>query len=201
MIDMAMVALRDELNAYYRTRYGLDGTEAIIANLISPDGKIADGQANKVVLSLINIEHETSMSNKRSMAADGDSFIKYNSPVIVNFYIVCAAHFKESNYVQAVKFISSVILFFQGKHLFTQQNTPTLDEGIEKLTIEIVNQDLQQLSSFWSFIGTRYMPSVIFKVRAVTFDDSTVMEIRKAASEPVTETSGWADTKCDTEIS
>lgn len=190
MIDKAMQAIRDELNAYYRSRYGLDGNEAIIANLISPEGKIADGEANKIVLTLINIEHETSISNKRSMVSDGDSFVKYNSPVIVNFYMVCAAHFSESNYAEAVKFISSVILFFQGKHLFTHQNTPTLDEGIEKLSIEIVNQDLQQLSSFWSFIGTRYMPSVIFKVRAVTFDDSTVMEIRKATSMPVTETNG-----------
>jgi FPC/CPF motif-containing protein YcgG len=190
MIDKAMEAIRDELNAHYRHRYGLDEDMAIIANLISPEGKIADGEANKVVITLINIEHETSVSNKRTMVQDGDSYVKYNSPVSVNFYIVCAAHFKESNYVEAVKFISSVILFFQGKHLFTHQNTTGLDRSIEKLSLEIVNQDLQHLSSFWSFIGTRYMPSVIFKVRAVTFDDNTVMEIRKAATNPALETKG-----------
>lgn len=162
----------------------------IIANLISPEGKIADGEANKVVITLINIEHETSVSNKRSMVQDGDSYLRYNSPVSVNFYIVCTAHFKESNYVEAVKFISTVILFFQGKHLFTHQNTPGLDDNIDKLSLEIVNQDHQHLSSFWSFIGTRYMPSVIFKVRAVTFDDNRVMEIRKAAGKPTTQTTG-----------
>lgn len=190
MIDKAMQAIRDELNAHYRHRYGLDEEKAIIANLISPEGTIADGEANKIVISLINIEHETSVSNKRTMVQDGDSFLKYNSAVSINFYIVCAAHFSESNYVEAVKFISSVLLFFQGKHLFTHQNTPGLDDGIDKLSLEIVNQDLQHLSSFWSFIGTRYMPSVIFKVRAVTFDDSTVMEIRKAASTPTIQTKG-----------
>ncbi|MGM0460032.1 MAG: DUF4255 domain-containing protein [Bacteroidota bacterium] len=190
MIDKAMQAIRDELNTHYRNRYGLDEDKAIIANLISPEGRVADGQLNKIVISLINIEHETSVSNKRSMVQNGESFLKYNSPVSVNFYIVCAAHFSESNYEEAVKFISTVLLFFQGKHLFNHQNTPGLDDSIDKLTLEIVNQDLQHLSSFWSFIGTRYMPSVIFKVRAVTFDDSTVMEVRKAASGQVTETGG-----------
>lgn len=124
------------------------------------------------------------------MAQNGDSFMKYNSPVSVNFYIVCAAHFSEDNYEQAVKFISSVLLFFQQKHLFNHQNTAGLDDSIDKLTLEIVNQDLQHLSSFWSFIGTRYMPSVIFKVRAVTFDSNTVMEIREAASKPTLRTKG-----------
>ena len=190
MIDKAMESIRDELNMHYRQRYGLDEEMAVIANLIGNEGTLADGETNKVVLSLINIEHETSVSNKRSMVPDGDSFAKYNSPLSVNFYIVCAAYFSEKNYVEAVKFISSVLLFFQNKHLFNHQNTPSLDDSIDKLTLEIVNQDLQNLSSFWSFIGTRYIPSIIFKVRALTFDDSTIMEIRKATSQPVTETSG-----------
>ncbi len=190
MIDKAMQAIRDELNAHYRTRYGLEEGIAVIANLIGQNGTLADGENNKVLLSLINIEHETSLSNKRSMIQDGESYLKYNSPLSINFYMVCAAYFAEGEYLQAVKAISTVLLFFQQKHLFTHQNTPGLDDGIDKLTLEIVNQDLQHLSSFWSFIGTRYIPSIIFKVRALTFDDSTVMEIRKAASKPLTETTG-----------
>lgn len=185
-----MESICDELNAHYRSRYGLEEGMAVIANLIGQNGTLADGENNKVILSLINIEHETSLSNKRSMVQSGESYLKYHSPLSINFYMVCAAFFAEGNYLQAVKAISTVLLFFQQKHLFTHDNTPGLDKGIEKLTLEIINQDLQHLSSFWSFIGTRYIPSVIFKVRALTYDDTTVMEIRKAASKPITETSG-----------
>ena len=182
MIDKALETIRNELNAHYRQTYGLDEDKAVIANLISQEGSIAAGEANKVVITLINIEQETTLRNQRSIRQEGDDYYKYHNSVSINFYIVVAAYFSDQNYLEAMRFISSVILFFQNKKVFDHVNTPQLDKGIDKLTLEMFNLDLNHLSNFWSFIGAKYLPSLIFKVRMLTYADETVVTLQKGIS-------------------
>ena len=86
------------------------------------------------------------------------------------------AHLSDKNYPEALKFISSVIEFFQGKSLFTHQNTPMLSENANRLTVQMVNMDLQQLSNLWGNIGAKYIPSVIYKIRMLTYNENMIQE-------------------------
>jgi len=94
----------------------------------------------------------------------------------MNLYLVFAAHFPDPNYKEALHFISLVIEFFQGKSVFDKFNTPGLSANIDRLIFEFVNQDIQEMNNMWSLIGAKYLPSVVYKVRMLTFSQSMVRE-------------------------
>jgi hypothetical protein len=69
-----------------------------------------------------------------------------------------------------------VIEFFQGKSVFDKFNTPGLSANIDRLIFEFVNQDIQEMNNMWSLIGAKYLPSVVYKVRMLTFSQSMLRE-------------------------
>jgi hypothetical protein len=69
-----------------------------------------------------------------------------------------------------LKFLSHTIGFFQAKPVLDHHNAPELDPRLEKLTFGIETLSLSELSNLWSIMGGKYLPSVLYKVRLVTFD-------------------------------
>jgi hypothetical protein len=84
--------------------------------------------------------------------------------------VMFAANFSGSNYPEALKFLSSTVAFFQGRPLFNHQNTPELDRRIDKLTLEIENLSVSDLSNLWGMLSGKYLPSVLYRMRMVNID-------------------------------
>jgi hypothetical protein len=70
--------------------------------------------------------------------------------------------------------ISQTISFFQQNPWFTHDNVPGLDPVIDKLTFEMTNLDLVDLSYLISMTGTKYLPSVYYKVRLLPFQSGAM---------------------------
>ena len=85
-----------------------------------------------------------------------------------------AGHFNGNNYPEALKFLSNTISFFQRHPVFDHNNTPELDSRIDKLVLDIENLNIKDLSTLWSAITGKYLPSIIYKVRMVAFDSEDV---------------------------
>ncbi len=49
---------------------------------------------------------------------------------------------------------------------------------IEKLVFEMASITPEQLNNIWGSLGAKYMPSVVYKVRMLTFDNNIVREYR-----------------------
>jgi hypothetical protein len=49
----------------------------------------------------------------------GGSFLEFSPPVNVNLTVMFSALFSKSHYIEALRYISGVIYFFQNKPLFT----------------------------------------------------------------------------------
>jgi hypothetical protein len=122
---------------------------------------------NRVIVSLILIQEEKVGAYKSSVSISPGGV----KPIYLNLYILFAASFNEKLNVDALKFISAVIAFFQNKPVFTQQNSSGLADGLEKLSFEISNMSLQEQSNLWSTIGSKYLPSILYKARVVTIDE------------------------------
>lgn len=60
-----------------------------------------------------------------------------------------------------------------------------MDKKLEKLSIEIVDMSMDALSNLWSLLGANYMPSVLYKIRILHFDESVVREFRPGVSKVV----------------
>ena len=95
-------------------------------------------------------------------------------PLYVNLHVLFYANFSGKQYHVALDAISSTISFFQQNPVFHQDNSPTLDRQIDKLSFEFSNLDFAEMSQLMGMIGATYLPSVVYKVRLIPFTDNSV---------------------------
>jgi hypothetical protein len=186
MIYEALSCLMEEMNTYFRDRLKAD-EKVILSSIMNQDGTVAIQGENKVVITLINVEKEPVAKNNPVM---GRSSENSSPPVSINLYLLFSAYFSANNYSEALRFISYVIGFLQKKNVFTASNTPKLDSAIEKLSFEIESPGAEKLNNIWATLGAKYMPSVVCKMRMLTYDDQHIREYRPAIS--ATEENGKA---------
>lgn len=184
MIQKAINCISFELNQFMKHRFRSAEDVVVASNLVSLDGSVDIPSENKIVITMINIEREyTAYHNGSSSQIHEGLRTMKQPPVSLNFHILISSYFTGKNYTEALKFLSQVLYFFQGKSTFTSQNSPSLDPSISKLTMEIVNLDFKDLSSLWSMIGSRYLPSILYKIRMITFDSDTIVSLEHTVSE------------------
>lgn len=164
MIYSVLNTISDKLNAYLKTRFGIAEDKAILSNIVNQSGNPAIAEVDKMVITLVNVQEETVSSRKNSSDYG-------RRPINLNMYVLISAYFDDNNYPEALKFLSACLSFFQANNVFSPANTPDLHPNIDKLTFEIVNQDLQNQSHLWGTLGGKYMPSVIYKVRMITLKE------------------------------
>ena len=179
MIYEALTCLTEEINEYFRNKLKVSDERIILSGIVNQDGTVAIQGENKVILTLINVEKEPVVRINASSGRLGGSS---SPPTSVNLYILFSAYFSANNYSEALRFISFIIGFLQEKNVFTSSNTPKLDDSIEKLSVEMETVGSEKLNNIWATLGAKYMPSVLYKVRMLTYDGSNVKEYRPLIS-------------------
>ncbi|MDP4209280.1 MAG: DUF4255 domain-containing protein [Bacteroidota bacterium] len=180
MIYEALSCLTEEMNEYFRNKLKINEEKIVLSGLVNQDGSIAIQEENKIIITLVNIEKETAQKgNGKSLST---TFGNQAPPLRLNIYVLFSAYFSSGNYPEALRFLSFIIAYFQHKTVFNQSNTPGLDPKIEKLTFEITDVNPDMLSNIWSTLGAKYMPSVLYKMRMLSFDESVIREFRPAIS-------------------
>ncbi|MDX1908557.1 MAG: DUF4255 domain-containing protein [Bacteroidia bacterium] len=172
MLHEVLPVIVDELRDFLQSRLGAGEDQVVLANLLTPDGTIAITGENKLVVSLVNIERDgTNMAG-----GAGVSFTRSNPPVHINAYILFAAYFESRNYLEALKFTSGVIGFFQGKSSFDAFNTPMLPHHAGRLRMEIVNVNWHEMSNLWAAIGAKYLPSILYRLRTLDMHEDLISD-------------------------
>ncbi len=175
MIYAAVNQITTELNQFLKRTFNQSEDMVVVSNILEQDGSVASHIDNKVVVFLANIEKEKVPSARPKAATVGGSrTVVGNAPLQLNLFLMFAAYFSGSNYPEALKSISSTIRFFQMHPVFDHQNTPELDRRIDRLALDVENLDIHQLSNLWGILSTRYLPSIVYKVRLVTIDGGAV---------------------------
>lgn len=173
MIEAAIQTVTQKLNSFLRFELDLSEDVVILSNVLEQDGSMAPNVENKITVFVINVEKDTTPETGRTPQANSSNRVPlYFSPVFINIYLVFACNFSGKNYAESLKFLSHTICFFQRHPVWDHQNTPEMDKRIDKLCIEIENLDIKDLSNLWGVISSKYMPSVIYKIR--TFEISSV---------------------------
>lgn len=182
MIDKAMNFIVGELNNVLLARFQSNENLAILSSISNPDGTLPPGIENKVVVSLINVEREAAANGGSwPMRGGGESFGRTSPPLALNLLLMITASFS-SNYNEALKFLGSVMGFFQSKPSFNPQNSPAFPSEMEKLSMELVNLSIQEVNNVWAILGAKYMPSVVYKMRMVVLQEGWINERVPAVS-------------------
>lgn len=154
-------------------------TNAGISVALGNIGEIVSGSDSNhgvnadIIISLINIE-ENRISRDPLPYKRDDSGIRMKNPAIhLNLTLLFTSVKHSGGYESSLQNIQQIIEFFQKKYVFDHINTPALDTGIEKLILELLSLNLEQLHQLWSMLGGKYHPSVAYKMRMVTIDKDT----------------------------
>jgi len=182
MLDRTLGFLLSQVNEYLAVRYPSKEPHVVLSGLSTLEGTAPPDIVNRVVMSLVNIEREGAVgSSVEPVRTQSGGFVRTPPPLNLNLYILVSASFG-SNYVEALKLLSAVLGYFQGKPVFTPQNAASFPRGLDRLTIEIVNLNMQEVNNLWGNFGAKYLPSVLYKARMLTLQEGWVVEQMPAVS-------------------
>jgi hypothetical protein len=175
VIDQALDFLRVQVDNYLRMKLDpLSSTPFIqLANIAWHDSETAagaTGDASDAFISLINIEEDrVSRSQENYVRSTSNTIIYKNPKVYLNLYLLFSVNL--SNYLESLKRLSYIIQFFQYRNVFTPLTSPSLPDGIEQLIFDLYTPNFQDLNNLWGIMGSKYLPSVIYKMRLISISE------------------------------
>ena len=119
-----------------------------------------------MVVSLLNVERETSGSSSAPVQRTGDGRYARMPPLLLNLNIMLAAVFDGRQYAESLSLLSDTMRFIQSVPKFTV-------EGAD-YTIEVVNISTQDMNNVWTLLGGQYYPSVVCKIRRLSIDGGSI---------------------------
>ena len=172
MIDRVVSHLVGELNDYFSVRSQTpDRAEA--ASLFDLQGSLDPSKVNKVVMSLVNVQQDKTYRSVETFETRSDGTAeRVQPPVMVNLYLLFIANF--SDYDEAMKAIAQVMSFFQHRPTFPYASIPALAALEGRLSVELTSMSLEQVNHLWGALGSKYMPSVLYKVGLFDLRDRQV---------------------------
>ena len=181
MIDKVLDFVRTQLNTYLQNKLSLLPTEdAIILSNVSqlnetqPSSGGNDVDPQNAFISLINIEEDRISKSPENFVRALDGSITYKSPkIFLNLYLLFAVNL--SSYPESLKRLSYIIQFFQYQNVFTPLSTPSLPEGVDELILDLMTLSYQDLNNLWGILGSRYLPSVMYKMRLISINEDFVL--------------------------
>jgi len=171
MIHNVIPIIGNLLNEYLKNSFGETEDRVVVTSVGSTTGTSTLEIDNKIMITLINVEEEKLIRN-----TGYNQFGGTNPSIYINLYVLFAANFPDNNYREGLRFLSAVIYFFQGQHTFNAQNTPSLPAEVEKITVEIINLEFPVLSNIWSMLGGKYLPSMVYKLKMLNFNQYAMNE-------------------------
>ena len=186
MIDIVFrTIINDNLTPYFNKKMSpipLDGIWVLPCNVSEINDPGSNIPVGKLTMSLVNIEEERTINNNLNYSRQSQSlnYAYKNPPVFLNLYILFASNSDNSgdkgdsdNYYVGLQKISFVVQFFQNQNVFTPQNTPCLaGSGIEELIFDLRTLSFQDLNNLWGVLGSKYLPSVLYKVRMLCINEN-----------------------------
>jgi len=190
MIDTALKILAEQLDTYLKLKDNslIPTDKAVVLHNIALHESGGSGTfPKKVILSLVNIEEEKTLKNLPHFKVNG-SETKYQAPPIkLNIFLLFSAN--HADYETGLKYLSYIIQFFQGKQIFTFQNSPTpsitaspeLNEL--KLILELHSLSFEQINYLWGSLGGKQMPFVMYKARLLEIRPDQIQGSGKAITD------------------
>ncbi len=130
---------------------------------------------NKVVLTLLKMEEETTLRNVPNFKVTAGKTEYKNPPVHLNLYLIISANCE--TYDKSLRSISKTIQFFQGKKIFTSTNTVYNRTNVAfdlldhfKFVVELFTPGFEELNHIWGILGGRQMPAVIYRIQLIKLE-------------------------------
>jgi hypothetical protein len=176
MIYPSLNAIADQLNSNIFEKWGatINGTNEIVQlNNIANINDEKNDLHNKIILTLLKVEEETSLKNSGIYSKKPSGEIERHQPAVyLNLYLLVAVTKKD--YREALQLLSDTITFFQHNKVFTGEipDSNSEEKTSFRITIELHDTNFQDVFDMWSNLGSKQFPSIIYKVRVLKIFDA-----------------------------
>ncbi|HEV3326573.1 MAG TPA: DUF4255 domain-containing protein [Puia sp.] len=176
MIDKVLEFIKTQINSYLQVKLDDHSNTAFIEleNIAWNDAALTSSSGNNntqsnAFMTLVNIEEDRLSESQKNYKRNGATFVNENPKVHLNLYILFAVNLPR--YGESLKRLSLIIQFFQYRNVFTPLNSPQLPPEVERLICDMVTLSFQDLNNLWGILGSKYLPSVMFKVRLIKISE------------------------------
>ena len=174
MIFEVLQVITEEVNTYF-------GTTAIrLENIAKVDQQDVESESKGVFLTLLNMKEEYALKNRTNNEISNTEVSYKNPKVSLNLYLLFSAN--NSTYKESLKSLAKVIEFFQGKRIFTQDNTnfkkedELLNVNNFRFIVDLFTPSFEELNFIWGTLGGKQYPSVIYKVSLMEIERDAIMK-------------------------
>jgi len=175
MIYEALQIISEQLNLYLSSEGLINLVKLENIALLETSANNSEKVDGKIILTLINLDEEKTLKNLPNYKVINKQSTEYkNPPIHLNLYLLISANC--NTYVNSLRSISKTIEFFQGKSIFTSENTTyTVKEDFDvlsnfKLIVNLHTPTFEELNHIWGTLGGRQLPSVIYQIQMIEID-------------------------------
>ncbi len=168
------------------------------------DGDEFLSSKSSIILSIVNIEEDKILKNQtlyKNQPSSGGTVEKYKNPTqnLILSLLFASYNIDQSKYTEGIDKLEVVIRYFQNKNVFYWQS-PNLLENMpetgpyDKIVFEMVSLKMDQLNQMWSCLGSRYIPSVLYRVQMLS------IQAEETSSDRIIEKAGirlWENNRND----
>lgn len=175
MLDLALKFIADEVNGYLLQRTASDFGKVLPGYVVDDQGRWSVAE-DHLGLSLVNVEEERTLRDQvpRSVLLEGQ-LASLPPDLKLNLVVIFTARFQK--YDHALRYLSHVLTFFQVHPLFSRETHPGLDARIPRLSMELLAYGPEQLNQLWAYLGGKYLPSSVYRLRLVALRDEAPGDI------------------------
>ncbi len=183
MIHDVFKYLSERLNEHLKVIFDSPEDLVRVTSINQNLDESSDLSQNQIVMSLINIERETSMGIQvNRQFVDHKFYKKTNPPWHLNLVFILASVSNDKQYLQSLKLLSSALEYYQNQNVFILPLVHNNDVSL-RITVEPMNANYQEVSNIWSVLGGKYYPSLVGKIRMVTIDSDQISSVEKSSDE------------------
>lgn len=174
MIFDAMRLMQTALQNYILENEPILGTNSIvIVDNIAMAEQLggSNSQLNgHVVMSLVNLQEETTLKNSPYYQVENGQAIYRNPPVSLNLFVLIAV--LHNQYDTALRLLSRVIECFHSQTDISVRTTPAPGNISHDLHIvpDLYSLSFEQLNHLWGSLGGKQLPSVLYRTRLVAIE-------------------------------
>lgn len=173
MIDKALRLLQAQVHDHLVRQPDLTVENVVkLVNVTRDDGSVAVPKES-IGLTLVNVEEErVNRPQQHAAKLDDGTIVTTNPDLRLNLYVLFSANF--TDYLTSMTYLSAVVGFFQSHTVFTPATAPAMDAAIGRLVVELYSLNLEQQNHLWGYLGGKYLPSVVYKVRLLYVQELAV---------------------------
>jgi hypothetical protein len=186
MIMDALLLVSSELNDYVRQRLNSEDETLVYLSSITDGSGNSASPNDAITITLTNAEEEcVNRAQQPTRVRHGDKYHFTEPEIRINLHVIISVRPSKNtdgsnSYTNALKRLSIVSEFFQGRRYFDQSaiGNPSISNKLERVIVNLHTSGFEQLSYIWGVHGGNYLPSLMYKLSLVIIqDDMTSREV------------------------